>query len=77
MLSRIVARSDASTMETGSSAMMNFGLIKSARATEVLSAIKDTCFCTHECFMMTNILFNPRMYPQLLRETLKIRTHQT
>lgn len=26
------------------------------------------CHCTHECYMMTNILFSPRMYPALLRE---------
>jgi len=28
------------------------------------------CFCTHECYYMTNILFNPRMYPSLLKEYL-------
>ena len=31
------------------------------------------CFCTHECYMMTNILFNPRMYGGLLKEYLRVR----
>lgn len=26
------------------------------------------CHCTHECYAMTNILFNPRRYPALLKE---------
>jgi radical SAM protein with 4Fe4S-binding SPASM domain len=38
----------------------------------IISSIKSGCFCTHECYMMTNILFNPRMYPRLLKETLQI-----
>jgi hypothetical protein len=25
------------------------------------------CFCTHECFNTTNILFNPRLYGRLIR----------
>ncbi len=33
---------------------------------------RDACRCTHECYMMTNILFNPRCYPALAREYLKI-----
>lgn len=28
------------------------------------------CFCTYECVMSANILFNPRMYPRLLREVV-------
>jgi radical SAM protein with 4Fe4S-binding SPASM domain len=35
--------------------------------------IRDTkCFCTHECFMATNILFNPRLYPRVAKEYLRI-----
>jgi MoaA/NifB/PqqE/SkfB family radical SAM enzyme len=30
------------------------------------------CFCTHECYTMTNILFNPAMYPALLREFVQL-----
>lgn len=44
-------------------------LLQTTRVRQVLSAIKsDGCFCTHECFMMTNILFNPTTYPALLKE---------
>jgi MoaA/NifB/PqqE/SkfB family radical SAM enzyme len=30
------------------------------------------CYCTHECYFMTNILFNPRLYPALLREYMEL-----
>ena len=33
------------------------------------AAIKrNKCYCTHECYMMMNILFNPGQYPALFRE---------
>jgi MoaA/NifB/PqqE/SkfB family radical SAM enzyme len=35
--------------------------------------IENKCFCTHECFMSANILFNPRLYPQLVSEVAKLR----
>ena len=35
--------------------------------------IDNKCFCTHECFMSTNILFNPRLYPQLVTEVAKLK----
>jgi len=35
--------------------------------------IENKCFCTHECFMSTNILFNPRLYPQLVTEVAKLK----
>ena len=35
--------------------------------------IKNKCFCTHECFMSTNILFNAGLYPNLLGEVAKLR----
>ncbi len=34
---------------------------------------KDCCFCTYECFLTLNILFNPRMYPQILKEYLGLK----
>lgn len=43
---------------------------KAARAR--IAAIKKGCFCTHECYMMTNILFNPSQYPALFREYLQL-----
>lgn len=30
------------------------------------SILRNRCFCTHECFITTNILFNVRMYTALL-----------
>jgi len=35
--------------------------------------VENKCFCTHECFMSTNILFNPRLYPQLLGEAARLK----
>lgn len=36
------------------------------RAKEIIRRIgANTCHCTHECYMITNILFNPRQYPAL------------
>jgi len=35
--------------------------------------IDNKCFCTHECFMSTNILFNPRLQPRLAGEVAKLR----
>ncbi|MCX6349733.1 MAG: SPASM domain-containing protein [Candidatus Aureabacteria bacterium] len=37
-------------------------------------AIHDNkCFCTYECFLTLNILFNPRMYPLILLEYARIK----
>ena len=49
-------------------------VLSSDRAKAILNSIKDNqCYCTHECFFMTNILFNPRLYPALAREYLQIK----
>ncbi|ADH87075.1 SPASM domain-containing protein [Desulfurivibrio alkaliphilus] len=49
-------------------------LLASPRAREVVAAIRrHGCFCTHECYMMTNILFNPVTWPSLLKEYLQLR----
>lgn len=49
-------------------------LLRSDRAKAILNSIRDSqCFCTHECYFMTNILFNPRLYPALAREYLQIK----
>ncbi len=48
-------------------------LVRTDRAKEILHSISDNkCFCTHECFFMTNILFNPKLYPELAKEYLQI-----
>jgi len=49
-------------------------LLHSDRAKAVVNSIRDNqCYCTHECYLMTNILFNPRLYPTLAREYLQIK----
>jgi radical SAM protein with 4Fe4S-binding SPASM domain len=48
-------------------------LLTTERSRDILAIIKDKgCHCTHECFFMTNILFNPSMYPALLKEYLQL-----
>lgn len=43
--------------------------LNAERAGRVLASIRNRkCWCTHECTMMTNILFNPRLYPALAAE---------
>jgi len=44
-------------------------VIRSDRAERIIDSIKDNrCYCTHECYFMTNILFNPLLYPALFKE---------
>ena len=43
-----------------------------ARAT-LASIGRGECHCTHECYFITNILFNPRFYPALAQEWLRLR----
>lgn len=46
-------------------------LVKTTQARHRLTAIKARdCHCTHECYMMTNTLLNPRLYPSLAKEYL-------
>jgi MoaA/NifB/PqqE/SkfB family radical SAM enzyme len=48
-------------------------LLESDEARKTSGFIKaGGCYCTHECYFMTNILFNPALYPGLLREYLQI-----
>jgi len=35
--------------------------------------IKEKCFCTHECFITNNILFNPSMLPLVFKEWIKLK----
>jgi radical SAM protein with 4Fe4S-binding SPASM domain len=51
-------------------------LWESERAERIRKQIRETqCFCTHECFITNNILFNPKMLPRVLKEyvSLKLR----
>jgi len=44
-------------------------LLTGSEARKALHAVQHSgCYCTHECYMMMNILFNPALYPSLLRE---------
>ncbi|MGW8287821.1 MAG: radical SAM protein [Desulfobulbales bacterium] len=66
------------------SEMMKFGnirennydlkkLLQSEHCEKILEFIDDNgCHCTHECYFMTNILFNPRYYPALLKEYFQL-----
>jgi radical SAM protein with 4Fe4S-binding SPASM domain len=47
-------------------------VLKTKKAKGVINSIKKSCFCTHECYYMTNILFNPRMFPSLIKEYVQI-----
>ena len=42
----------------------------SKKAKEEVKFIRKTeCFCTHECFNIVNILFNPKFYPQIIKKS--------
>lgn len=49
-------------------------LLASNSVQQAIKAVhKNRCYCTHECNFITNILFNPRMYPALAKEYLRLR----
>jgi len=48
-------------------------LLKTDRAREIIDLIKSNgCHCTHECYFIMNIMFNPSMYPSLAREYMRL-----
>lgn len=48
-------------------------LLQTGKAREMIQRIiENKCFCTHECYFMTNILFNPGMYPRLFKEYIQL-----
>src|SRR5208337_58641 len=48
-------------------------LLRADKAGEVIRSIADRkCYCTHECYFMTNILFNPVLYPAVAKEYLAL-----
>jgi radical SAM protein with 4Fe4S-binding SPASM domain len=48
-------------------------ILRSEKAKRVIHSIMhNECYCTHECYFMTNILFNPSLYPDLAREYLQV-----
>lgn len=49
-------------------------VVRSERARRVNGSIRNNeCYCTHECYFMTNILFNLHMYPALMKEYSQLR----
>jgi radical SAM protein with 4Fe4S-binding SPASM domain len=49
-------------------------ILQNERSIHERASIKrKECFCTHECYTMMNILFNPGQYPELLKEYLKLQ----
>ena len=51
-------------------------MMRSRQVHTVQSSIKDSgCFCSHECYLMTNILFSIRMYPRLMKEYFRLTGH--
>jgi MoaA/NifB/PqqE/SkfB family radical SAM enzyme len=49
-------------------------IARTAAARATLDSIgHGECHCTHECYFITNILFNPRCYPALAQEWLRLR----
>ena len=40
---------------------------------EVKFIRKSKCFCTHECFNIVNILFNPKFYPKIIKTSKLIK----
>lgn len=55
----------------------NFDLTKmwnSSNGTEIRRWIQDNkCICTQECFLSTNILIQPQLWPSLIYERLKLK----
>jgi len=48
-------------------------IVRSEAAGPVLNSIYNKqCYCTHECYFITNILFNPRLYPALAKEYVQL-----
>lgn len=45
----------------------------SEQADRIRARINDSrCYCSHECYFVTNILFNPRMYGRVARQYLEL-----
>ena len=49
-------------------------ILGSEKGCAAKAAIKQSkCYCTHECYMMMNILFNPGQYPALFKEYARLQ----
>ena len=51
-------------------------LLATEAARNAIRSVKSTgCYCTHECYFMTNILFTPSQYPALMKEYVLLSLH--
>lgn len=51
-------------------------LLSSEQAKQVIRSITEKrCHCSHECYLMMSILFNPSCYPALFREYMRCLFH--
>ena len=42
-------------------------------AKDIVRKIENNCcYCTHECYFITNIMLNPKLYPAVLKEYVRI-----
>jgi len=49
-------------------------ILSSQQAKDIINSIKtEKCYCSHECYFTTNILFNPKMFPRLVGEWAKLK----
>lgn len=49
-------------------------LCRSEHARNIVAGIRrGRCYCTHECYFLTNILFTPRLYPALAGEYARLK----
>ncbi|MCL6092656.1 MAG: radical SAM protein [Actinomycetota bacterium] len=49
-------------------------VFRSEAADRIRAGINQSgCYCSHECYFVTNILFNPRVYPRVLKQLLDLR----
>ncbi|MCY2955601.1 MAG: radical SAM/SPASM domain-containing protein [Planctomycetota bacterium] len=46
--------------------------LHSDRANQIKQRIDNGCFCTHECYAMTNLLFNPKLSAKILSGAMKL-----
>lgn len=48
-------------------------MLSSTAAKSIIEQIENACcHCTHECYFITNILLNPRLYPAVFKEYMKL-----
>ena len=48
-------------------------MLRSRAAKEIIRQIENACcYCTHECYFITNIMLNPKLYPAVLKEYVKL-----